>query len=190
MALIMKTSSLLSVICILAAGMLSINANAQALAGTEKSGGSTRPAKNYSQDWTVLQKGDNLANVTVGILDFDYIPPFTAISYEKIVYEFNENLCLGVGGTIGLTGFSDSYGLGIYALGNLHITMIENLDVFTGLDLGKTIDISEFPGHGSILGALVKPVHIGASYFFSNKFAATVRLGGWGGLSLGIATKF
>lgn len=180
-----KTVKLFSVVLF---GIISFNARAQLTSGGQKSEQSTqKPAKVFSSEWLVIQKGDNLVNATIGILDFDYVPPFAAVSYERVFHKFNDNLFFGAGATLGLTsvaGAEGSMGVGLYALGNLHFTLLKNWDFYTGLDLGYT-----FSKYSKSYGRLVNPVHTGASYFFSKNFAATVRLGGWGLFSIGLAAK-
>lgn len=183
-----KTVKLFSVVLL---GIISFNARAQLTSGGQKSEQSTqKPAKVFSSEWLVIQKGDNLVNATIGILDFDYVPPFAAVSYERVFHKFNDNLFLGAGATLGLTGVAGaegSMGVGLYALGNLHFTLLKNWDFYTGLDLGYTF--SKYSLLSKLYGGLVYPAHVGASYFFSKNFAATVRFGGWGGVNIGLAAK-
>ena len=181
----MKRKCIALALCILVAAMASLSMEAQTLSG-ESAGVAN---KNYIANLSVLHKGDNLVNLTVGVINFDYVPPFTAVSYERMVWQINDNLCGGVGATCGLSGVEGCLGLGLYALANLHFTLVKNLDIYTGLDLGGIIPLDEY-GITKMLKKTVKPVHIGANYFFSKNFAATIRVGGWGVISVGFAGKF
>ena len=185
----MKTTIVKTILCVIAVGLISIQSNAQALSGSKKSEARPAPVKQYTPDFTVVKAGDNLINVTLGVIDFRYMPPFVAASYERGIYQINDNLCLGVGATVGLTGVDKVYGLGLYALGNIHFTAVKNLDLYAGLDLGGTIPLDKH-GVGTLFKKLVYPGHIGASYYFTKGFGATVRIGGWGAVNVGLAAKF
>ena len=179
---------IISILAVCAAGIFSVSANAQILSGSQQNEKTQKPATLFTSDIATVQKGDNLFSLSVGVMNFNYMPPFVGLSYERVLFQFNENLCLGAGLMVGMTGVEEYYGYGVYALGNLHFSAVKNLDLFTGLDLGTVITEDGF-GRG-LYGSTVYPVHIGASYYFTNFLGATIRLGGWGGLSVGLTAKF
>lgn len=152
-----------------------------------------------------FSKGDNVASASVGVGGSYGVP--VSLSYERGVYDINNKMAIGVGGLLGFGFDSEKFDGGkatsnhilLGARGAWHYTGFSSWDLYAGLTLGYNIVSSsvkydnplysgEFDASSS---GLLWGMHVGARYYFNEKFGVMGELGyGVGVLNLGVSYKF
>lgn len=144
-----------------------------------------------------LKNGDSLVHVGVGLNtgifggDFKYVIPPINASYERMVH-INDTLPFSFGGFASVYGWGiempDGYdyttmsfkyktisftNIGAAATAKYHFNFgIKNLDVYAGFMAGVSIVFADTTGAGFLWGT-----NLGATWFFTDKIAASVDLG-------------
>lgn len=158
-----------------------------------------------------FKAGDNVATVNVGFCS-SYGIPVNAY-YERGIYDINDDMSIGVGGTIGWGGTSSVVGLPdvseysitravatskIYynnflfgAIGNYHYTGFNNFDLYAGLCLGLDVATSSAHGVSASSAGFMSGINVGARYYFTDSFAANLEVGyGISLICVGLSYKF
>lgn len=126
-----------------------------------------------------ISANESTLSATVGV-GGDYGIPIT-LSYENALWGINSASCVTLGGTVGF-GIGDGSSYFLVGLKSMYHYAIKSWDLSGGLTLGANVN----GGAGLLLGA-----NIGASYYFSEKWAASAELGyGVSVLGLGVTYKF
>lgn len=166
-----------------------------------------------SQAQNTFVKGDKVVNLAIGLGNrlysgnsYSSITPAISGSFEVGVIDelFDENSSLGVGGYVGYTSATYTYGSGygwkysdiiIGARGSVHYQLVDNLDSYAGVMLGydivsaKTFGTTVFDG-GATASGVDFALYVGGRYYFTEKIAALLELGyGIAYLNLGVAIK-
>lgn len=173
-------------------GALCFTANAQSL--TSPSGNTTPAAEAAS----LLKVGDNLVTAGIGApFTKGFTPTFSA-SYERILWDIGYGVYIGLGAQaeyLGYksTGYDYDWDLGVVptsttlnffelaAMANVHYS-IKSFDIYSGVAAGYVFNNS----------LNVSSVHysLGARYFFNDKFAAGIHLGGLREINATFTVKF
>ncbi len=153
-----------------------------------------------------FEKGDNVVSATVGLVS-DYGLPIS-LTYERGIYDINDDMAIGVGATVGYGFDSESTNIGgtggkwkysnvlLGVNGNYHYTGVDKWDFFGGLLLGYDIASAKWDGDydapvSATSNEFVLGLNVGARYYFSESFAATATAGfGISSVSIGVAYKF
>lgn len=130
-----------------------------------------------------LKNGDSLVHAGVGFSGFipgGWLIPPVSVGYERLVH-INDMLPFSFGGIAAVSGYGgsnySSFDLDVAGTARYHFNFgVEKLDVFAGFMVGATINfdnIEETKIHPGILWG----GHAGASWFFTDKIAATADFG-------------
>lgn len=133
-----------------------------------------------------FQKGDNVASVNVGVLGGYGIP--VTIGYERGIYDFNEDMGIGLGASLGLgSATSGTSNVLLTVDGRYHYAALASFDLYAGLSLGTNIACAK----DATVSHFLWGIHVGSRYYFNDWLGANLQVGyGLAAINLGVCFKF
>lgn len=139
-----------------------------------------------------LPKGSSVINAGVGFTTSysNIVIPPIYVQYEYMVAEFGKKWGVGVGALGGFIAQKEnkslSMGGGLCALGDVHFSPIQQLDIYGGMFAGYVAVAVESIKAGIFTWGGI----LGARYFFTDTFGVNLQIGGMGVINVGVSFRF